>query len=66
MVQLAGVAPKDIYDIFVNYKSFKNIVLQQGKLCPVAVVGDDVDAYWANDGMPAVREALNAFIAELE
>ena len=45
-IELAGVAHKDV---FVNYKSVKNMVLQEGKLCPVAVVGDDVDAYWSND-----------------
>ena len=37
-----------------------------GKLCPVAVVGEGMDVHWSNEGMPAVREALDAFIAELE
>ena len=57
------MAPKDV---FVNYKSFKVMVRQGGKLCPVAVVGEDMDVQWSNDGMPAVREASDAFIAELE
>ena len=38
-----------IKDVFVNYKSVKNMVLQEGKLCPAAVVGDDVDVDWSND-----------------
>ena len=63
MIELAGVAPKDV---LVKYKSFKVMVRQGGKLCPVAVVGEDMDVQWSNDGMPAVREALDAFIAELE
>ena len=42
------------------------MVHQGGKLCPVAMVGEDMDVQWSNDGMPAVREALDAFIAELE
>eukprot|EP00434_Breviolum_minutum_P001783 symbB.v1.2.001578.t1/scaffold88.1/size340390/13 len=63
MIELAGVAPKDV---LVNYKSFRVMVRQGGKLCPVAVVGEDMDVQWSNDGMPAVREALDAFIAELE
>ena len=31
MIELAGVAPKDV---LVNYKSFKVMVRQGGKLCP--------------------------------
>ena len=58
MIELAGASPKDV---LVNYKSFKVTVRQGGKLCPVAVVGEDMDVQWSNDGMPAVREALDAF-----
>ena len=62
MIELERVEPKDV---LVNYKSFKVMVRQGGKLCPVAVVGEDMDVQWSNDGVPAVREALDAFIAEL-
>ena len=39
MIELAGgaVAPKNV---LVDYKSFKIMVRQGGKLCPVAVVGE--------------------------
>ena len=63
MIELAGVEPKDV---LVNYRSFKVMVRQGGKLCPVAMVGADMDVQWSNNGVPAVREALDAFIAELE
>jgi len=64
MIDLAGVEPKDV---LVNYRSFQVMVRQGGKLCPVAaMVGEDMDVQWSNNGVPAVREALDAFIAELE
>ena len=63
MIELAGVESKDV---LVNYRSFKVMVRQGGKLCPVAMVGEDMDVQWSNNGVPAVREALDAFIAELE
>ena len=47
-------------------KFFKVMVRQAGKLCPMAVVGEDMNVQWSNDGMPAVREALSVFMAELE
>ena len=30
------------------------------------LVGEHMDVQWSNNGVPAVREALDAFIAELE
>ena len=68
MIELAGAAPKNV---LVDYKSFKIMVRQGGKLCPVAVVGEyfffeDIGVQRSNDGMPAVRGALDAFIAELK
>ena len=61
MIELAGVAPRDV---FVNYKCLKVMVRQRRKLCPVAVVGEDMDAFvffsapfWPHEG-PLVQSCL--------
>eukprot|EP00434_Breviolum_minutum_P029783 symbB.v1.2.026333.t1/scaffold2623.1/size98372/5 len=54
-------------DGFKDVHFTNNVMVRQGgKLCPVAMVGEDMDVQWSNNGVPAVREALDAFIAELE
>ena len=65
LIELANIPPKDV---IVNYKLFKVIVRDNGKLMPIAFVKDDLTIDW-NDAsdMPAmVQEAMQNFISDME
>ena len=65
LIELANIPPKDV---IVNYKLFKVIVRDNGKLMPIAFVKDDLTINWdgASDVPAMVREAMQDFIADME
>ena len=65
LMELANIPPKDV---IVNYKLFKVIVCDNGKLMPIAFVKDDLTIDWndASDVPAMVREAMQNFIADME
>ena len=65
LIELANIPPKDV---IVNYKLFKVIVRDNGKLMPIAFVKDDLTIDWndASDVPAMVREAMQDFIADME
>lgn len=65
LTQLGEYAPQDVV---VNYKTFKVMVRDGGKMVPVAVVSSLLDVKWLDDNptSEAVKEALTEVIADLE
>ena len=65
LIELANIPPKDV---IVNYKLFKVIGRDNGKLMPIAFVKDDLTIEWndANDVPAMVREAMQDFISDME
>ena len=65
LIELANIPPKDI---IVNYRLFKVLVRENGKLMPIASVNDDLTMDW-NDASrvpPMVQEAMKDFISDME
>ena len=63
MIEVGGVAAKDVV---ASYKSFRMVLKKDGRLLPVAIIREDVSVQWLDDVAPDVREALEAFMEELE
>ena len=65
LIELANIPPKDV---IVNYKLFKVIVRDNGKLMPIAFVKDDLSIDWneASDVPAMVQEAMQYFISDME
>ena len=63
MIEVGGVAAKDVV---ASYKTFRMVLKKDGRLLPVAIIREDVSVQWLDDVAPDVREALEAFMEELE
>ena len=65
LIELDGFAAKDVH---ASYKVFKVVVKSDGKMLPVAYFNDNGSVQWLEKSVVSegVREAVEAFIAELE
>ena len=63
MIEVGGVAAKDVV---ASYKTFRMVLKKDGRLLPVAIIREDVSVQWLDDVAPDAREALKAFMEELE
>lgn len=65
LVELVGFAPKDV---IVSYKVFKINARVDEKLVPLACVNDDCEVARLTEELvnQDVRDAMNAFVADLE
>jgi len=65
LIELANIPPEDV---IVNYKLFKVIVRDNGKLMPIAFVKDDLTIDWndASDVPAMVQEVMQNFISDME
>ena len=65
LIEVQGIAPANI---IASYKTVRVVIRDQGKLVPVAFVGGNLGSEWldANSVVDGVREAMDAFIQDLE
>ena len=64
MIEVGGVAAKDVV---ASFKTFRTVLLKNGRLLPVAIIREDVAVQWCLDDVASdVREALEAFMEQLE
>lgn len=65
MIELDAHTPKDV---IASYKAFRLMIRIGGRLVPVAAIAEDNAVKWLEEapGVMEVREAIEAFVADME
>lgn len=63
MLEVGGVATKNVV---ASCKTFRIVFKKNVRLLPVTIIREDVSVQWLEAIAPDAREALEAFMEELE
>ncbi len=63
MIEVSGAAAKNVV---ASSKTFKIVLNKDGRLLPIALIREDVSVQWLDNVASNVRDALEAFMEELE